>query len=250
MAGWVASRNIMLAQRDLVGELMDDPALAAQAHHIALRGLQRINRVSRTAAVLWPRIERILSSSPNTRASLLDVACGGGDLAIALSQRSRRCGLVLQVQGCDLSDTALQHASQAAERAGEPVKFFRADVTAEPPSQHYTFITCTLFLHHLTDARIVALLRTLAGHCDHLLVSDLIRGPTGYALAWIGTKLLSRSPIVHEDGLRSVRAALTLHEARELAGGAGLNDARFERHWPQRFLMTWSRAHEALYEPG
>ncbi|MGH8125368.1 MAG: methyltransferase domain-containing protein [Rhodanobacteraceae bacterium] len=239
-----------MARRDLVGELMDDPALAAHAHHAALRGLQKINRVSRTAAVLWPRIERILSSSPNTRASLLDVACGGGDLAIAIARRSRRHGLVLQVQGCDLSDTALQHASQVAAGAGEPVTFFRADVTADPLPQRYTFITCTLFLHHLTDARIVALLCTLAECCDHLLVSDLIRGRTGYVLAWLGTKLLSRSPIVHEDGLRSVRAALTLHEARELASKAGLNDARFERHWPQRFLMTWSRVHEALHGSG
>jgi len=100
----------MLAQRDLVGELMDDPALAAPAHHRALRGLQKINRVSRTAASLWPRIERVLSATPNPRASLLDVACGGGDLAIDLAQRARRRGLVLEVQGCDISDTALQHA--------------------------------------------------------------------------------------------------------------------------------------------
>ncbi|HKZ09160.1 MAG TPA: methyltransferase domain-containing protein [Rhodanobacteraceae bacterium] len=240
----------MLARRELVGELMDDPALAAQAHHVALRGLERINRVSRTAAALWPRIKRIVSLSPNTSASLLDVACGGGDLALALARRSRRRGLALQIQGCDVSDTALQYASQAAARAGETVELFRADVTAEPLPRHYTFITCTLFLHHLDDAGIVALLRMLAGHCDHLLVSDLIRGRTGYALAWMGTKLLSRSPIVHEDGLRSVRAALTLHEARELANGAGLHDVHFERHWPQRFLMTWSRRHEAPHGSG
>jgi 2-polyprenyl-3-methyl-5-hydroxy-6-metoxy-1,4-benzoquinol methylase len=240
----------MLARRELVGELMDDPALPTQAHHAALRGLQKINQLSRTAGVLWPGIERILSSVPNTSASLLDVACGGGDLAIALARRSRRRGLALQVQGCDISETALQHASQAAARAGERVEFFRTDVTREPLPGHYTFITCTLFLHHLTDAGIVALLRMLAGHCDHLLVSDLIRGRTGYALAWMGTKLLSRSPIVHEDGLRSVRAALTLQEARELATRAGLDDARFERHWPQRFLMTWSRRHEALHGSG
>ena len=240
----------MLSRRNLVGELMDDPALAAQAHHAALRGLERVNWISRTAAVLWPRIERVLSSSRNPRASLLDVACGGGDLAIAIAQRARRRGLALQVQGCDISDTALQHASQAAIRAGEPVTFFRADVTAAPPPRHYTFVTCTLFLHHLVETQIVELLRALAGSSDHLLVSDLIRGRTGYVLAWMGTKLLSRSPIVHEDGLRSVRAALALHEARELASDAGLDDAHFERYWPERFLMTWSRAHEALHGSG
>lgn len=237
----------MLATRDLVGELMDDPALAAQAHDEALHGLRRINWISRTAAVLWPRIERVLRAHPDSGASLLDVACGGGDVAIALARRARRHGLDLEVQGCDFSDIALEHAARAAGSAGVTVKFFRADVTVDALPQHYTFITCTLFLHHLTDARIPALLRKLAGSTDHLLVSDLIRSPTGYLLAWIGTRLLSGSPVVHEDGLRSVRAALSLAEARALAREADLQDVGFERQWPQRFLMTWSRQQDASH---
>ncbi|HEX6613027.1 MAG TPA: methyltransferase domain-containing protein [Rhodanobacteraceae bacterium] len=240
-------KEIVVAQRRLEGELMDDPALAVQAHHAALRGLQRINRASRTAATLWPRIARILSARPGANASLLDVACGGGDVAIEIARRARRQGFALQVQGCDVSDTALKHAALEASHAGELVKFIHADVLAEALPQHYTFIISTLFLHHLGEAQIVALLRKLAASADHLLVSDLIRGPAGYTLAWVGTRLLSRSPVVHEDGLRSVRAALTPDEARALADEAGLHDARFERHWPRRFLMTWSRQPDASH---
>lgn len=234
-----------MSQRRLEGELMDDPALAAHAHHAALHGLQRINRASRTAATLWPKIERILSARPGASASLLDVACGGGDVAIALARRAHRRGFALTVQGCDISDTALQHAALDASHTGELVKFFHMDVLTEQPPQHYTFIISTLFLHHLSDAQIVMVLRKLAANADHLLISDLIRGPAGYTLAWFGTRLLSRSHIVHEDGLRSVRAALTLDEARALASEAGLHDARFEQHWPRRFLMTWSRQQDA-----
>lgn len=230
----------MWAQRELVGEIMDDPALAAQPHCAALRGLARINWVSRTPAVLWARIERVLAAGRATDASLLDVACGGGDVAVALARRARRRGYPLRVQGCDVSDVALQYALRQGAREG--VEFFRTDVVEQPLPRHYTFITCTLFLHHLTEARIVRLLRALAGACDYLLVSDLIRNRPGYALAWAGTKLLSRSPVVHEDGLRSVRAALTVTEAQALALAAGLVGARFERQWPQRFLMSWSRA--------
>ena len=236
-----------LAHRQLEGELMDDPALAVHAHHAALHGLQRINRASRTAAALWPGVERILSARSGASASLLDVACGGGDVAIALARRARRRGLALTVQGCDISDTALQHAALDASHAGELVKFFHADVLSEALPQRYTIITSTLFLHHLDDAQIVALLGKLAANADHLLISDLIRGPAGYTLAWVGTRLLSRSHIVHEDGLRSVRAALTLDEARALADEAGLRGARFERRWPRRFLMTWSRQPDALH---
>ncbi|MGH8116845.1 MAG: methyltransferase domain-containing protein [Rhodanobacteraceae bacterium] len=237
----------MLATRDLVGELMDDPTLAAQAHNAALHGLRRINWISGTAAALWPRIERVLRAHPDAGASLLDVACGGGDVAIAVARRAQRHGFPLNVQGCDFSDVALEHASRAARHADVAVKFFRADVTTDALPQHYTFITCTLFLHHLTDVRIAALLRGLAGSTDHLLVSDLVRSPMGYLLAWIGTRLLSGSPIVHEDGLRSVRAALNVTEAGALAREAGLQGVCFERQWPQRFLMTWSREQDASH---
>lgn len=242
--------KMSFARREIEGELMDDPALDAPAHHVALRGLRHINAISRTAASLWPALARILFARSDANASLLDVACGGGDVTLALSQRARQSGVALAVQGCDISDTALQHAASIAREAGEPVRFFKADILTDPLPQHYTIIVSTLFLHHLSDAQIVALLRNLARHSDHLVVSDLIRGRLGYALAWIGTRLLSRSAIVHEDGLRSVRAALTVPEARALAHEAGLHDARFERHWPQRFLMTYSRAKDASHVTG
>ncbi|MGH8192706.1 MAG: methyltransferase domain-containing protein [Rhodanobacteraceae bacterium] len=239
-----------LTRREIVGELMDDPALDAPAHDLALRGLRRINAISRTASSLWPSLARILGTRRGTSASLLDVACGGGDVALALNRRARKGGFVLEVQGCDISETALRHAALAAEKAGEPVKFFHADVLTDPLPQRYTVILCTLFLHHLGDAQIVALLRRLAAQTDHLVISDLIRGRSGYALAWIGTQLLSRSFIVHEDGLRSVRAALSVPEARALADQAGLHDAHFERSWPQRFVMTWSGSPDATRARG
>ncbi|HXS72554.1 MAG TPA: methyltransferase domain-containing protein [Rhodanobacteraceae bacterium] len=231
-----------LARRQLEGELMDDPSLAAHAHDAALHGLRRINLISRTVASLWPTLAGILAAQRGARASLLDVACGGGDVAIAIAQHAQKHGFELAVHGCDLSDTALHHASALAAHARVPVTLFRANILSDPLPQRYTIIISTLFLHHLSDAQIVLVLRRLAAHTDHLVISDLIRGRFGYLLAWFGTRLLSRSPIVHEDGLRSVRAALTLSEARALAGEAGLRNARFERRWPRRFLMTWSRA--------
>lgn len=239
--------TMSFARRKLEGELMDDPALGAPAHREALRGLRHINAISRTAASLWPSLAHILSTRRDANVSLLDVACGGGDVTLALSQRARRRGFALEVGGCDVSDTALQHAASSAKQAGEPVTFFHADVLTDPLPQRYTIIVSTLFLHHLSDAQIVGLLRKLAQHTDHLLISDLVRGRLGYALAWIGTRLLSRSRIVHEDGLRSVRAALTMPEARALAEEAGLHDARFEYRWPRRFLMTWSCSADALH---
>jgi hypothetical protein len=60
-------------------------------------------------------------------------------------------------------------------------------------------------------------------------------------LACAGTRLLSRSPVVHVDGPRSVAAAFTPAEALDLAQRAGLTGATVVRRWPCRFLLTWRR---------
>lgn len=230
-----------LAHRQLEGELMDDPAIDDRTHRTALRGLARINAASRTAAALWPRIARIAAARRGERLTLLDIATGGGDVAIALARRARREGLDLQVEACDISPTALRYAAEAAARAGASVRFFALDAVAEALPAHYDIVTSTLFLHHLTDDEIVALLAKLAIQTDDLIISDLIRSRTGYGLAYLGTRLLSSSRVVREDGLRSVRAALSLAEAHRLADDAGLEGVRFTRHWPSRFMLTWAR---------
>lgn len=218
---------------------MDDPLLSARAHDRALRGLHRLNAVSRTVATVWRPVAAIARANPDRTLTLLDVATGGGDLPIGLSQRAQQQGLALTIEGCDISQNAINYAHAAAMLANAPVRFFKADALADGLTAHYDIITASLFLHHLTNAQVISLLRTLAASADHVIVSDLIRNRTGYFLAYAGTRLLSRSPIVRTDGLRSVRAAFTISEARELAAQAGLTDAQFMRRWPSRFLMTW-----------
>ncbi len=221
---------------------MDDPALDEAEHVRALRGLARINAVSRTAAALWPAIAGIAVAGPGRRPTLLDVACGGGDVAMALAARARRREIALDVSGCDISPAALRFARTRAAARDLPVRFFRLDALADPLPAHYDIVVTTLFLHHLDDGQIAALLSRLARHCDCLLVSDLLRGPLGWGLAWAGTHLLSASPVVHADGLRSVRAALSLPEVHRLIAKAGLSGARVRRSWPRRFLLDWARS--------
>ena len=73
------------------------------------------------------------------------------------------------------------------------------------------------------------------------MINDLLRGPIEYAPAWAGCHLLSRSPIVRHDGPVSVWRLSRCREVRELARQAGLDDVELTRHWPGRFLLSWSR---------
>ena len=92
------------AGRRLVPEVMDQPGLDTGLHFQALSALRRINSLSRTAGSLWPAISATARNSASTTQrptgtatdplvrqpplTLLDVACGGGDVAQRLAQRA------------------------------------------------------------------------------------------------------------------------------------------------------------------
>lgn len=221
---------------------MDQPDLDPVLHAQALDGLARINAISRTAATLWPDIARLARTLGSRRPlRLLDVACGGGDVTVALARRARREGVALEVSGCDLSSTALDRGRELARRAGAGVSFFELDVTRGALPQ-YDAVICSLFLHHLDANRVVSLLRALAKPpCRLLLVSDLVRSRLGYLYAWFGSRCLTRSEVVAVDALLSVRAAFTVAEITSLAERAGLSGVRVRRRFPQRFLLAWER---------
>ena len=122
------------------------------------------------------------------------------------------------------------------------MKFFEHDALARDLPQGYDVVMCTLFLHHLDEKDAIALLRRMATAAGRLLiVSDLRRGRIGNLLAWLACHLVTRSPVVHVDGLRSARAAFSFAEARDLTIQSGLGGAQLTRSWPQRFLLQWHR---------
>ena len=223
-------------------ELMDQPGLDATEHVRALRGLGRINRVSRSAEIYWPELRRLAEAHPGRPTRVLDLASGGGDVPIALAGRAIRSDLDIRVEGCDKSPVAMQFAAQRASDRGLAVRFFTLDVLGDDLPMGYDVVISSLFLHHLGESEAVGLIgkmRSAAGRL--ILINDLVRGPIEYFLAWAGCRLLSRSPIVRHDGPVSVSAAFTMSEARELARQASLDGVKLTRHWPGRFLLSWSR---------
>jgi 2-polyprenyl-3-methyl-5-hydroxy-6-metoxy-1,4-benzoquinol methylase len=228
-----------LSRRNRQPEIMDQPGLDPALHAAALAGLRRVNRLSATAGSLWRELAPLVRTSSRPL-RVLDIATGGGDIPIALWKRAKRAGIAVQVEGCDRSPTAIEEATKRAEAAGAEVRFFPLDVLAKPIPPGYDATTCSLFLHHLDEVDGVELLRRMAGSARTVLVNDLVRCRTGWLMAYIGTRLLTRSHVVHTDGPLSVEAALTPDEALALAAKAGLEIATVRRCWPWRYILKAS----------
>jgi hypothetical protein len=117
------------------------------------------------------------------------------------------------------------------------------NICEDPLPEGYDVITCGLFLHHLSDDQAIAFLNKVSGAASQMvLVDDLCRSRLGLGLAWLATRTLSCSSVVHQDGPMSVRAAFSPEEMYNLAMTAGLSDVRIIRHWPERQLLVWHRS--------
>ncbi len=225
--------------RELVGELMDDPAIDPAEHAHALRGLARLNALSGVSRQLYP-ILKGLAASLDRPLTITDVATGSADLPVALLRRARRDGVRFDLKACDISEVALANAAERASSAGVALttKQLNALDEALPEAD---VVTCALFLHHLQDDEIVAVLKRMVTAASRfLLISDLRRGPWGTSLATIVPRLVTRSHVVHVDAVRSARAALSMGEARSLTRGiSGGGSWKIDPAFPARMLLQW-----------
>ncbi len=231
-----------LSQRRLQPEIMDDPALDPSAHERALRALGRINWLSGSSRIIWPPLRNLMLEDRTRVWRVLDIATGGGDVAIRLWHRAQSAGLKVEVHGADISATALEFARRRAQRTGADVRFVRLDIHKDTIPSGFDVLISSLFLHHLTHQQAVTFLQRLRLAAGSLVViNDLRRCRLGYLLACMAGRTLTASPVARVDAPRSVEAAFTPSEVGALAAEAGMDRIELSRHWPCRFRLTWRR---------
>ncbi|MFL4472834.1 methyltransferase domain-containing protein [Paeniglutamicibacter sp. MACA_103] len=158
-------------------------------------------------------------------ATILDIGCGGGDIALALLRWAQADGYGVRVTGIDPDARAHGFASRAGAAAGfgpAELEFRRAvssDLVAE--GRLYDVVVSNHVLHHLdppalagifADSRLLA--RSLAIH------SDIRRRRSALLLFGTATLPLAGSSYIRRDGLTSIRRSFTREElARVLPPG-------------------------------
>jgi len=169
-------------------------------------------------------------------ATVLDVGCGGGDLAVMLARWASKDGIQLDVTGIDPDDRAFRFA--AGRRPIPGVEFRQAssgDLLAEGKS--YDVVISNHVLHHLAAKELQQFLDDSAGLARRLaLHNDLTRSAAAYALFSAGALPLTGS-YIRGDGLTSIRRSYTVPElAAVLPAGWTV-----EPHSPFHCLLTYRR---------
>jgi 2-polyprenyl-3-methyl-5-hydroxy-6-metoxy-1,4-benzoquinol methylase len=222
-----------------IAELMDDPGLDSSVHAQALTDLAKLNLFSLSASLLWSEIRRLEKQHHGLALRVLDLASGGGDIAVSLARKAVRCGIELDIVGVDVSQTAVEYARDKA-RDWCRVRFEQLDVINDKLPEGFDVIVTSLFTHHLDPPEVVQLLAKMQQSARKLvLVNDLVRTRLGLAAVYAGTRLLSKSPIVRFDGPASVKAAFTTQEFRNMALQAGLTGCRVVQCPPARQMLIW-----------
>jgi len=214
-----------------VVELLDRPGNSDPEIRESLRDLERLNRYFGGVRTVLLHLRRMIGAGPQDPIAVLDVATGGADIPRAICRWARRRGLAVRVEALDRSHQAV--AAAAEWSAGFPeIRVRQAEAPPLPyPDRSFDYAISSLFLHHLTEAQGVRVLREMSRVArGGLVVSDLARSRPARILTAMATRLLSPNRLTRHDGPMSILRGFRPEELQRMAGMAGLSGAGTTRH--------------------
>lgn len=216
---------------DELAERMDDPHCDPGRLR---RTYAQFARVNALVAAWDATYQREVAPHLPSRASILDLGCGGGDVACRLAELAERQGREVEVTGIDPDPRAIAFARA---RGTPPQVHFRQALAADllREGARFDVVVSNHVLHHLAPDALRDVLEVSAALARSRVVhADLRRSP--WALpAFAAVSWPFRGSYVIGDGFRSIRRAFTPDELRALAPEGW----RVHRRRPFRQLLTW-----------
>ncbi|MDA3876182.1 MAG: methyltransferase domain-containing protein [Halothiobacillus sp.] len=206
----------LLKERSTQPELMDDEDISNTDYNQCLADLASVNRVTRTHQATLHWLDKAIGClPPGTPITILDVACGQGDLLRIIHRFAAQRGFNITLQGIDMNPSSAI-AARNATPSHMHIDYYTGDVFAFTPAPPPAFIVSSQFTHRLSDRQVVKFLQWLEQYARHgSFIADLQR----HLLAYYGFSILAWlarwHPIVRHDGAVSV--ARSFHRADWLA---------------------------------
>lgn len=202
-----------LSVRDVaLRELMDDPDCDARVLDRTFRRFAVVNALVSGWRTVW-RTHVMPALPPSGRGRVLDLGCGGGDLARALVRWAASDGFDVEVVGIDPDPRAIAAAERSPLRGATFREQSSGDLVAA--GERFDVVVSNHVLHHLADDERPAFLadseRLAASRVVH---SDIRRSRGAYRSYALASPLVAAGTFVRVDGLRSIRRSYTVDELR------------------------------------
>jgi SAM-dependent methyltransferase len=227
-----------LAARSNEPEHMDTDCADFADYARCLRDLSHVNRVTLTARPVLAWLKR--ETRGMQAFTLLDVACGHGDMLRRVHQWAERNRLDATLEGIDRNPWSAEVA-RGATPPGVTIRYRTGDVFAFTPQQPFDFIISSQFLHHLDDGEIITFIRWLERHARlGWCIGDLHRHWFPYHGFGLLASVAGWHRFVRLDGRISIARGFTIPELQDLLAEAGLpvSAATLRWHVPFRLCVT------------
>jgi 2-polyprenyl-3-methyl-5-hydroxy-6-metoxy-1,4-benzoquinol methylase len=227
-----------LAARCMTEEVMDSMGLSDAEYARCLGNLATINRLTLTHRPTLAWLGRVTRDLPDAaEISVLDVACGQGDLLRAIGRWARKRGLRARLEGIDLNPRGAEMARKAGG-GDDTIAYRTGDVFTYQPDPRPDYIVTSQFTHHLTDVQVVNFIGWLQRHAGRgWMIADLRRHWLAYYAFPVLARLMRWHRVIREDGALSIARSFHPEEWHAYLAQAGV-EASVTRHIPFRICVS------------
>lgn len=238
LAGVLTMNSTFLERRVNEPEMMDSTNVTEFELKRGLDFLRITNRYFGGNRVILRHLKQYSRRWTHDRpVTILDVGCGLADIPVSVVQWARRTGVQIRVTAVDFIPKIVSLARENTLMVPE-ITVEKKDIFSASETEVYDYVTASLFLHHIPDHLLGALLKKFdrLASCG-IIISDLHRTPGAYWATKMISNLIGNSMVQH-DGPLSVRRSFTLPELQHLALENGLYYLRARKERFFRLSLT------------
>jgi SAM-dependent methyltransferase len=175
----------------------------------------------------------------NSRFTVVEIGCGGGDNLRAIRNWAERIHLPVQLKGIDINPECIAYANKQKRNRG--IEFILSDYKNVFFESKPDIVFSSLFCHHFTEEELVYMLHWMKENSQlGFFINDLHRHWMAYYSIKFLTTIFSRSYLVKNDAPLSVRRGFKRKEWNQLFNEAGIQNFNCKWRWAFRWLLTCS----------
>lgn len=226
-------------QRSYQKELLDNKNIQFDDIRLNMQELDFINRKLGGHDITLDGVVALIKDQVNfnSRLTVMEIGCGGGDNLRAIRNWAERIHLAVQLSGVDINPECIAYAKQQKRNKG--IEFIVSDYKSVLTEQKPDIIFSSLFCHHFTEGELIFMLRWMKQNSRiGFFINDLHRHRLAYYSIKFLTQVFSRSYLVKNDAPLSVQRGFKRKEWVAIFEQAGISNFNCKWRWAFRWLLT------------